>query len=500
MRKLDHKTKAALKRFLETHKAVKQQSKLLIQETPAVKEKRKNKLLEDYKEFVEYYFYPHLVKKKNTTAQFQIDAVNNVLKNKDYLHVAQWARGHAKSITFGTFLPIFLMLRNEMHYMIYVGANLSTATELLSATRIELQHNIRLINDYGRFFKRANVQDGEFVTSNNVKFKALGIGQSPRGSRHGGERPDYVVLDDVDTDERCRNEDRVKDAYTWVKSALLGTSGVSGRMLVCGNKISLNSVIHLLENDKAFSTSVVNALDDKGNVTWHQVYSQKVMENKIKRAGTRAANTEYFNRPTKEGKIFKESWLHFEDIRDEQFDYKVAYLDPSRGNSEFADYKAIVTVGFKNHRYYILDIFCRKTTMRTVGHYFFDIIKRFGDDTYLVSETIFGQTSHFRDFEDVYKEVGEELCVLQDKNPKKDKISRVQNLDALFETNKIFINKDIVKTDDYTQFEFQLLSFPTKGVHDDAPDALEGAISYLKRKIKNTKIDFVGEHDEINYF
>ena len=500
MRNLTPKDLKALREFDTVFNSLKKQNKLILKETLKEKKERKERLLTSYKDFVEFYFVPHLIDKKGTVAKFQIDAVNEAVENKNYLHVAQWARGHAKSLTFGCFLPLFLMLKGELSYMLLVGRSKDSAVELLSALRLELLTNIRLIADYGNFFKRQNIKPDEFLTTKNVKFKALGIQGDARGTRHQKHRVDYIVLDDVDTNTMCRNKERVNSAYEWVKGSLLNTSGTSGRFIACGNKISVNSIIQKLEDDEAFTTSVVNAVDENGKVTWGEYYTQEVIDRKIKVAGKRVANAEFMNKPTISGAIFKDEWLIFENIRAEAFEYKVAYLDPSKSNSEFADFKAIATVGYKNNRFYILDIFCRKTSMRTVGHYFFDIEKRWGQDVVFVTETIFGQNSQFRDFDDVYKEVGRELCVLSDNKPKTDKIFRINNLDAFFQTQKIIINKDIMHTPDYKEFEYQLMSFPNKSVHDDAPDALEGAIRFIKDKVATLTLSTIGQFEQTNFF
>ena len=81
--------------------------------------------------------------------------------------------------------------------------------------------------------------EGEFTSQSGVKFLPCGRGQSPRGLRELEARPDYIVIDDLDDDELCRNEKRVKDLTEWEKEAIFGELDVGrGRFIMVGNLIS----------------------------------------------------------------------------------------------------------------------------------------------------------------------------------------------------------------------------------------------------------------------
>lgn len=68
----------------------------------------------------------------------------------------------------------------------------------------------------------------------------MGAGQSPRGTRNEAIRPDVILIDDIDTDEECRNKQRIKDKMKWIEEALYGTRSISNPLLwlVCGNIIA----------------------------------------------------------------------------------------------------------------------------------------------------------------------------------------------------------------------------------------------------------------------
>ena len=73
---------------------------------------------------------------------------------------------------------------------------------------------------------------------------ALGRGQSPRGLKKRGQRPDYILIDDIDDDALCRNEARVREAFNWMMTALFGAMAAGrGRFIMVGNRISKQSIL-----------------------------------------------------------------------------------------------------------------------------------------------------------------------------------------------------------------------------------------------------------------
>ncbi len=151
------------KQWCET---VQNQTTVLPNETPANKKARINRLLNNYNDFVLYYF-PHYVTNKDTgkitpCAKFQINAANTVLKNKNLKRAFKWARGHAKSTHFDIFIPMWLKAMKQLRVMVLVGKSETSANTLLSDIQAELQFNQRYIADFGEQYNFGSWQDGEF--------------------------------------------------------------------------------------------------------------------------------------------------------------------------------------------------------------------------------------------------------------------------------------------------------------------------------------------------
>lgn len=90
---------------------------------------------------------------------------------------------------------------------------------------------------------------------------------------------DYIVIDDLDDDELCRNDKRVHDLTDWVKEALFGSLDVGrGRFIMVGNLISKNSVLYNIANTKGVHLSKVTAVDKNGESVWREKWTKEEAE------------------------------------------------------------------------------------------------------------------------------------------------------------------------------------------------------------------------------
>lgn len=106
-----------------------------------------------------------------------------------------------------------LTLTGKKRNVILTSATATDAERLLKPFKSLLENNDRIINDYGRQQSHGSWQANEFITRKNVAFRAIGAGQSPRGTRNDEVRPDVIIIDDFDTDQDCRNPEMVDNKY-----------------------------------------------------------------------------------------------------------------------------------------------------------------------------------------------------------------------------------------------------------------------------------------------
>ena len=189
-------------------------------EKPAEKRKRIDKLEKQYIDWFEYYF-PHYAKCKS--ASYHKEFSNKIIGNKKIKALLEIYRSGAKSVHADMGIPLYLYLvKKDLFFMLLIGETDIKAKQLLSDIQSELEYNQRLINDYGRKLQKGDWAEGNFYTTDGIRFMSLGFGMSPRGLREGAQRPDYIVVDDVDVKKHVNNDRIMSDGVDYILEEVTG--------------------------------------------------------------------------------------------------------------------------------------------------------------------------------------------------------------------------------------------------------------------------------------
>ena len=473
---------------------------LMAAETPAARDKRRRRLLDNYAAFCEYYFPHYLTLRDKVTgevirtihnAPFHNEAARKVRSTPNLKAVFQWPRGHAKSTHFDIFMPLWLMFQPKrlINFMVIVGKSEDSAIRLLGDIQAELEHNQRIIADFGRQRGSASWQDGEFKAANGVKFLACGRGQSPRGLRDRESRPDYIVIDDLDDDELCRNEKRVHDLTDWVKEALFGSLDVGrGRFIMVGNLISKNSVLFNITKTPGVFVSVIKAVDRNGEPVWRGKLTKEEAREYRDFVGYRAWEKEMMHNPIVDGTIFRSEWIRFKKMpKLSKYEMLVCYTDPSFKSTTSNDYKASRLWGKIGNELHLIDCYVRQDTVSGMVRWLYNLYESLpeGVAVRFFMEANFMQDIILDEFTTEGNIRGYQLPLLPDKRKKPEKIQRIEAISPLWERGFVFYNEALKDSPDMQVGIEQTLALERGSrVHDDAPDADEGAIWYLQRNTR----------------
>ena len=473
-------------------------TKSLIRETAVQKEQRIRRLQKDYAAFCEYYF-PHFLQLRDKVtgevirivhnAPFHNAAANKVKNTPNLKAVFKWPRGHAKSTHMDIFTPLWLMFQPKrlINFMVVVGKSEDSANRLLGDIQAELQYNKRIIADYGKQMSMGDWTEGEFTTKDGVHFLACGRGQSPRGLRKRESRPDYIVIDDLDDDELCRNPRRVREMTDWVKEALFGALDVGrGRFIMVGNLISKTSVLADICKTKGVHVSEVKAVDGEGNPMWREKWTKEEARTYAEFVGYRAWNKEMMHNPIIEGTVFRQEWIKYAKRPAwREFDEFVLYIDPSWKSKKSNDTKAAKLWGKYKSQLWHLRAFVRKASVAELVRWCYDLYEWSLEQNIpirFMMEASFMQDIILDDFTIEGTQRGYQLPITGDKRKKPDKFQRVEAISPLWERGFVFYDISQKDDPDMQAGIAQTLAFE-KGMsgNDDAPDADEGAIWQLQR-------------------
>ena len=324
---------------------------------------------------------------------------------------------------------------------------------------------------------------GEFTTQNGVAFRALGAGQSPRGSRNEEVRPDIILFDDVDTDADCLNPEIIAKKWRWIEEAAIGTRSISEptTIIFCGNRISADCCIQRATK-QADKVEEINIRDAKGQSTWPEKNSEANIDRVLSQKSYAAAQKEYFNNPISEGSVFKE--MAYKPIRPlSEYKVLVCYTDPSYKDTN--DYKATVLVGRLENEFHIIKCYlAQATTAEMIGwHYnMMDFVG--GCSCYYVMEQVFMQDTLVKEVSDAGRRTGRIIPIRGDTRKKPDKFMRIESLlEPLHRNGQLYLNEQEKNNPHMERLAEQFIAFaPGSRAHDDGPDAVEGAIWILNQK------------------
>ena len=485
----------ALKRWQEHCKRVETLTSRHACETAEERRRNISRALKDYSYFCQRYL-AHYCQCPN--AKFHNEAARYIKSHPEMRAVFKWPRGHAKSVHLDIGIPMWLKFQDQLHVMVLVGKSEDNADALLGDLQAELQYNQRIIEDFGEQYNSGMWQEGEFVTRDGCAFFSRGRGQSPRGLRFREMRPDYIVIDDLDDDELCRSEARVRELTKWVKEALFGCfGGKDGRFIMVGNLISRKSVLQNIIDSDTVHTSEVNAIMPDGTPAWPECYTIEKLRDRERFMGYRAFQKEFMNNPITEGAVFRQEWIRWKRmLKWKYYDETIVYIDPSWKSSGKNDYKAAAMIGRPKRNLksasvrelHIIRAFCRQCSVGELVRWCYDLYEEGlerGVSLLFYMESVFMQDTILDEFEREGNVRGYQLPIMPDARKKPDKFARVEAVSPLWERGCVFYNEKLQKDPDMRAGLDQTLSFEQGSrAHDDFPDATEGAIYKLQKQVR----------------
>ncbi|KGO88388.1 hypothetical protein Q765_00270 [Flavobacterium rivuli WB 3.3-2 = DSM 21788] len=466
-----------------------------LNETPTDKAKRIKRLEANDEEWFKYYF-PNFY--TSEPAPFHKKATQRVMANPEWFEVRSWSRELAKSAR--TMMEVIkLTATGKKRNWLLVSNTYENACRLLLPYKIIFENNTRLINDYGDQVGSVKWEAGEFITKPGAAFRALGAGQSPRGSRNDNYRPDGILIDDIDTDEECRNPDRVTFKVDWIEQALIPTRSISVPLLiiVCGNIIAKYCCVTELAK-KADVHDIVNIRDKNGKSTWPTKNTEEMIDRALKPIKLSSQQKEYYNNPIIIGKLFKSvAWGKCPKLTScEQW---LTYSDPATSDKKTKDSstKGTGIIGYKAGKYYLYKIWLGSMTQSEFVKTIYDAkayaIKNGADtcQTWLENNSL--QDPFYQQvLKKLIAAIGVvrklRLAISLDARKKGDKYDRLEaTLEPLWRQGDLIFNEDEKDNPHMQLMEEQFLGVSPNSKFMDGPDLLEGGTWIIQNRVAKSE-------------
>ncbi len=411
-------------------------------------------------------------------------------------------REHAKSTVASIVVPLWRICTGSRKFIVLVSSKVGIAAQFLGSVKQELETNRMIRQDYGDLVDTSRWTQTDIKTRNGVRVIAVGEGSSVRGLLDEGNRPDLIVVDDLEDIELVQSAAHREKTSRWFFRTLMNLPGKDGDVFVVGTLLHHGGLLAELIADKRWKGGIYKAIAQPtlehpdplgrqtGELLWPENWNQERLDNKRGEIGSLAFEGEYQNNPVDpETQRIRLEWIEahnykLSDLDDVELTLAAA-LDPAVGKTSSGDFAAIVVVGrAKDGTLYVLDCKMHRHTPQAqismvIAEYLRWSAWRNSDKVKLTQfQTLVVEVNGFqivlKDILDERSKVEKVYIPTKAVKNYSDKEARIDTLSPLIENGTLrFAARG------QEELIHQLIEFP-KGAHDDGPDALEMAVRELR--------------------
>lgn len=162
-------------------------------------------------------------------------------------------RNTGKSTWWFLILPLWAAAHGHVKFAAAFAASATQAETHLATAKGEIDRNELLRTDFPDLCTPAKRPSGNsvadtqsmYVAKNGFVFAARGIDSSSLGMKVGEQRPDLILLDDIEPDESSYSPDLAVKRKTTLLDAILPLN-IYARVVICGTVTMPGSIIHQL--------------------------------------------------------------------------------------------------------------------------------------------------------------------------------------------------------------------------------------------------------------
>lgn len=459
------------------------------------KEERKFLAENSFGLFAVYYFSNYF---EYSLADFHYDMIDDLeeLVNAETIRELAFImfRESAKT-TFSKLFIVWLIVFKKREYINVDSFDKENSERILFDIAYELSNNLRLIEDYGVFYSRKRGIDeikqtkiSNFVTENGIRVEAHSTQESVRGRLHLNQRPDFLLLDDFETNKTKDSVAYTKQIQEHITEAMGGMSP-KGVILYLGNYITefgnVQFLINRAKTDERIRLRNVPIMTD--NIpSWGAKYArtdeeakktEKVsIEDKERQLGSYVFSYEMMNQPVDDrlAEFKRERIQHITEEEVKRMETLCFItIDSAVSKKESADSTGITINRVDEHnKWYVRTYKLKVNAMELIDHMFY-LHKTYSPATMGLEDTTFTlAVKPFLQEEMRKRKVFFSVTPLKHQSTQKE--TRIRAIIPRWESEAIFLVGDNAELID------EMRSFP-RGVHDDILDSLAYQIQVAHR-------------------
>jgi len=169
-------------------------------------------------------------------------------------------RGHAKTTIATLGLPLWCTAFRKRTHIPIISDSFDQAKDQLETIKLELEENDLFCEDFGEL-RGETWQAADIMTKNRVRIRALGQGMKVRGRKVGRERPDLIVVDDIEEIEGVQSPVQREQLRRWFRGSLMRSGWRDTKVVVIGNLLHHDCLLANLLKNPLFDSVVFKALE-----------------------------------------------------------------------------------------------------------------------------------------------------------------------------------------------------------------------------------------------
>jgi hypothetical protein len=191
-------------------------------------------------------------------------------------------RGLGKTTLAGIGINLYDILFQEFKFGLYVSESGPHAKTQLGNVKRELEVNENILEIFGNLRPERNDpekwSEDEIETLTGITLVARGRGMQVRGLNKGGQRPDKIIVDDLEDKESVETEHQRVKTRGWAYGDLLPVGSDDSRLIVLGTKLHEQCLLVYWSKDPQFTSVLFGAEDRNGNAIFERKLSKKKLD------------------------------------------------------------------------------------------------------------------------------------------------------------------------------------------------------------------------------
>jgi predicted phage terminase large subunit-like protein len=408
---------------------------------------------------------------------------------------------------------IWLIANNKRKYINVDSFDKENAERILFDVAYEMVNNKRLQADFGVLFsKERGIQDikqnriNNFVCENGVRVEAHSTQESVRGRLHLNQRPDALILDDIETNKTKDSQAYTKQVADHLSEAMAGMS-TDGFMLYLGNYITeygnIANIFKRAESDPKIRVRNIPIIID-GKPAWDAKYcltddeaklTGKVsIEDKQRQLGSQVFSYEMMNQPIDDtiAEFKKEHIQTFEEDKLKHINTNTYItIDTAISEKTSADFTGITINRVSQENKWYITAYKIKVNPKDLIDHLFHLQDTYRPVLFGIEKTTF--TMGIKPFlEDEMRNRNKFLNIRELTHTTQSKETRIRALIPRWESKSIFF---VGNCDDLVQ---EMRTFP-RGNHDDVLDSLAMQEEVAEKPINMDEWDRILGNNSVMY-